>query len=210
MVRASRRTRKMVSKPISKTTRRMIISAFGALVLLLAPFVLSTAADWGWKTPPHLTDRSIKPVNVIPGKNWENVRRLRFKGPYLARVLRVLDGDTFSARIAVWPGHEVVTLVRLRGIDTPEMKGRCRRENRLAREAKKTLSEILRSGAVSLRDIGTGKYAGRIIARVYVTPVRSTAAEDAGAMLLAGGYARRYTRGKRGGWCDRNSVFRQR
>jgi endonuclease YncB( thermonuclease family) len=35
-------------------------------------------------------------------------------------VLRVLDGDTFEARLHLWPGLEVTTWMRLRGIDAPE------------------------------------------------------------------------------------------
>lgn len=189
---------------------RLLVSAFAAFALLLVPLALSTAAEWGWKLPEKIRPPAARSVNIIPDRNWENARRLRFKGPYLARVLRVVDGDTFSARIAVWPGQEVVTRVRLRGIDTPEMSARCKQELRLARRAKQSLSEFLRSGTVSLRDIGTGKYAGRIIARVYVRPSGSASADDVGAMLLAGGLARPYNRGRRGGWCDHNSAFRQR
>src|SRR5688500_17296733 len=39
---------------------------------------------------------------------------------YPAEVLRVLDGDTFEARVQLWPGLAITTRVRLRGIDTPE------------------------------------------------------------------------------------------
>jgi endonuclease YncB( thermonuclease family) len=36
---------------------------------------------------------------------------------YPAQVLRVIDGDTFDARVRIWPGMEAVTRVRLRGVD---------------------------------------------------------------------------------------------
>jgi endonuclease YncB( thermonuclease family) len=36
-----------------------------------------------------------------------------------AEVLRVLDGDTFEARVRLWPGLDVTTKVRLRGVDAP-------------------------------------------------------------------------------------------
>src|ERR1700750_1770804 len=42
-----------------------------------------------------------------------------------ADVLRVIDGDTFEARVHLWPGLYVTTRVRLRGIDAPELKARC-------------------------------------------------------------------------------------
>ena len=36
---------------------------------------------------------------------------------YPAEVIRIIDGDTFEARVRVWPGLDVDTKVRLRGID---------------------------------------------------------------------------------------------
>src|SRR6185312_332928 len=39
-----------------------------------------------------------------------------------ADVLRVIDGDTFEARVHVWPGLDITTKVRLRGVDAPEMR----------------------------------------------------------------------------------------
>src|SRR5215470_4926396 len=42
-----------------------------------------------------------------------------------AEVLRVIDGDTFEARVRVWPGIDITTKVRLRNIDTPELRARC-------------------------------------------------------------------------------------
>ena len=49
---------------------------------------------------------------------------------YPAEVTRVIDGDTFEARVRIWPGHDVTTRVRLRSIDAPEMQARCRDERR--------------------------------------------------------------------------------
>ncbi len=143
-------------------------------------------------------------VASIPA-GWRGLRRQRLAGPYPVRVVAVVDGDTFVARVAVWLGQEVVTRVRLRGVDAPEMNGRCEAESRLAREAKQVLGEFLASGAVFLRDIGTGKYAGRVIARAYVAGrpggLLNEKPLEAGAMLLAGGYARPYRGGRRNSWC---------
>ena len=35
---------------------------------------------------------------------------------------RVIDGDTFDAKLAIWLGHEAFERVRLLGVDTPEVK----------------------------------------------------------------------------------------
>jgi endonuclease YncB( thermonuclease family) len=50
-------------------------------------------------------------------------------------VLRTLDGDTFEARVHLWPGLEMTTRVRLRGIDAPELKARCAGELQMAQQA---------------------------------------------------------------------------
>ena len=44
---------------------------------------------------------------------------------YPAEVTRVIDGDTFEARVRVWPGLEVNTKVRLRNVDAPELHAHC-------------------------------------------------------------------------------------
>ncbi|MCC2095562.1 MAG: thermonuclease family protein [Hyphomicrobiales bacterium] len=139
---------------------------------------------------------------ALPPRDWRDLRRIRLAGPYPAELLQVIDGDTFVARVPVWLGQDVITRVRLRGVDTPELKGRCARETAKAREAAQAAGEFLRSGPVMLTDIGTGKYAGRVIARVAVTRPDSRQTEDLGALLLAGGYARRYSGGRRGNWCN--------
>ena len=57
------------------------------------------------------------------------------------QVLRVIDGDTFEARVRIWPGMDVTTKVRLRGIDAPEMHARC------GDERAKALAARARAGA---------------------------------------------------------------
>ncbi len=113
--------------------------------------------------------------------------------------VRVVDGDTFEARLRIWFGQDVVTLVRLRNIDAPELKSRCDAEAKLAVEARTTLEEILLSGAVVLHDLSLDKYAGRVVASARI--VARDHADDVGELMLAGGYARPYGGGRRQGWC---------
>jgi endonuclease YncB( thermonuclease family) len=40
---------------------------------------------------------------------------------YEGRVVRVIDGDTIRVAIGIWPDEEV-TAIRVRGVDTPELK----------------------------------------------------------------------------------------
>src|SRR5215216_3144877 len=58
---------------------------------------------------------------------------------YSAEVLRVIDGDTFEARVRIWPGLDVTTKVRLRNIDAPELKARCTEEQMRAEAARDRL-----------------------------------------------------------------------
>lgn len=116
---------------------------------------------------------------------------------YAIDVLHVIDGDTFVARVRLWPGMEVRTKVRLRGIDAAEMNAACNRERQLAEAATAALRELLRQGQVTIFNVGPDKYSGRVVAdsATKATPNVSRA-------LLEAGHARAYTGGRRKGWCD--------
>src|ERR1700683_5335863 len=81
---------------------------------------------------------------------------------YPAEVLRVIDGDTFEARVRVWPGLDVNTKVRLRNIDAPELHARCADEVAKAQAARTALETMLAAGGVTLSQVGIDKYGGRI------------------------------------------------
>jgi endonuclease YncB( thermonuclease family) len=115
---------------------------------------------------------------------------------YSAEVVHVIDGDTFAARVTIWPGVEVKTRVRLRGIDAPELHARCDDEWTRAQTARAALEKILAQGEVTIAQVGPDKYAGRVDA---VVSTRHTA--DVSAALLNGGWVRSYAGGRRGSWC---------
>ena len=115
---------------------------------------------------------------------------------YAAEVLRVIDGDTFEARVHVWPGLDVTTKVRLRNIDAPELHARCADELAKAQAARTALEQMLASGGVMLSRVGIDKYGGRVDALVATRD-----AADVSAALLGGGFARAYDGGRRGSWC---------
>lgn len=116
-------------------------------------------------------------------------------GAYLALVLAVTDGDTFRARVEVWPSVDVVTAVRIRGIDTPELRGKCASERERAIAARERTRALLGSGDVHLFHVEHDKYAGRVDADVKAGGV------DVAAKLISEGLARPYTGGTRAGWC---------
>jgi len=113
-----------------------------------------------------------------------------------AEVLRVLDGDTFEARVNLWPGLEITTRVRLRGIDAPEMKSRCGEERVKAEAARDALRILLDQGDVGISQVTLDKYGGRVLAAAstWATP-------DISAALLDAGAVRPYSGGRREGWC---------
>jgi endonuclease YncB( thermonuclease family) len=113
-----------------------------------------------------------------------------------AEVVRVIDGDTFEARVRIWPGMDVTTRVRLRGIDAPELHARCDDERVKALAARDALARLLAEGSVGISRIGQDKYGGRVDADV--STARTPNVSEA---LFDGGYARRYSGGRRESWC---------
>jgi micrococcal nuclease len=131
----------------------------------------------------------------------------RIEGPYRAEAVRVVDGDTFEARLRIWFNQDVTILVRLEGVDAPELRGRCEQERRLALESRDALAAILASGEVFVRDLHADKYNGRAVARAIVTDRAGAFNDDVGALLLAGGYARAYAGRARASWCGPAAVL---
>jgi endonuclease YncB( thermonuclease family) len=117
-------------------------------------------------------------------------------GGHPAEVLRVNDGDTFEARVHVWPGMQVTTKVRLRGIDAAEFRSQCAEEYRLATAARDALARMLAEGGVTIGRIDFDKYGGRVVANAAT---RNT--PDISEALLKTGYVRAYDGGRRDGWC---------
>jgi endonuclease YncB( thermonuclease family) len=140
------------------------------------------------------------PINASAEKSdsemlWRHAGNPNVRHP--VTVLRTIDGDTFEARVALWPDLTITTRVRLRGIDAPELKARCADEFRRAEAAAGALDALLNEGNVTIFNIGPDKYPGRVDANVATSRTPNVS-----AALLAGGYARPYDGGHRDGWCS--------
>jgi micrococcal nuclease len=118
-------------------------------------------------------------------------------GPYLATVERVVDGDTLAGRVTVWLDLDISVLVRIRGVDAPELRGRCDLEKLRAAKAALALASLVGDGQVLISGIEGDKYFGRVLADV-VTPDGRDVAEA----LLKGGHVRRYDGRSRASWCE--------
>lgn len=122
-------------------------------------------------------------------------------GPVAADVIRVIDGDTLALRARIWVGLDITVNARIRGIDAPELNGRCDREKSMAQAARAHLAAVVGVGRVRLRQIENDKYAGRVLADIVT---------DDGANLrdamLESGFARPYDGGGRDPWCGVASL----
>ena len=107
----------------------------------------------------------------------------------------MIDGDTFRARVDIWLGQSVTVKVRLKGVDTPEMNGKCAAEKKLARQAKAFAENWLKQNQVHLVNVHYGTYAGRVLATAQIKN-----GDSLSAALLAENLAKPY-RGRRAQWC---------
>ena len=87
---------------------------------------------------------------------------------YYATVVRVIDGDTLEVRVDLWPGLVAEYSVRVRDIDTPELRGAdCPQEKRWAEEAKAQVEKLYPIGTtVKLEAVAIDAYSSRVLADV--------------------------------------------
>lgn len=85
-------------------------------------------------------------------------------------LINCYDGDTCKVNLQEdFPEIFSKNLsIRIRGIDAPEIRGKCEREKKLAKAAKIYLNEQMKSATrIELRNVERGKYF-RVVADVYV------------------------------------------
>ena len=104
----------------------------------------------------------------------------------------VYDGDTFRA---ILPDKPKSQRVRVRGIDTPEIKGKCDYEKQLAIKARDHARKLLfNASKITLSNVGKDYYK-RVLATVWVDGKRLD------ALLIERGLGRKWG-GKRENWCQ--------
>lgn len=112
---------------------------------------------------------------------------LLLASPALAQQrAQVIDGDTIRV------GGEVI---RIMGMDAPEIRGRCPQETRLARASAARMGQLV-AGGVRLQRHGRDRY------RRTLAVVRDRAGRDVAAVMIRERLARPYDgSGRRAGWC---------
>ena len=115
----------------------------------------------------------------------------------VSKVISVYDGDTFRVDIDSLPpivGKNIA--IRLNGVDTPEIRGKCQYEKDLAIKARDFVrNKLANAKEIRLTKLQRGKYF-RVVADVMIDGV-SLEQE-----LLDNKLAYKYTGGKKSSWCD--------
>ena len=117
-------------------------------------------------------------------------------GPVAAKVVKVYDGDTFTVEAYPWPGLEAKASVRINGVDTPEIRGKCEAEKQKAIKARDFVKWLVLGEVVYLENVKHGKYAGRVVADVKLEGGGNLADK-----IIDQGLGREYHGGTREGWC---------
>jgi len=142
------------------------------------------------KTPLLLV---ISCLLLAPATAWGDPA---ITGPVAAKVVKVYDGDTFTVEAYPWPGITANASVRVDGVDTPEIRGKCEAEKQKAIQAREFVKGLILGELVFLEHVKHGKYAGRVVADVKLEDGDSLADK-----IISQGLGREYHGGKREGWC---------
>lgn len=128
-------------------------------------------------------------VCIAQGREYGTIKNAQYVTCY--------DGDTCRFNI---PGlHPIIgdnVSIRFNGIDTPEIRGKCKIEKDLAKQARDKVRSILnQSSVIELRNIQRGKYF-RIVADLWVD------GKSVNTLLINSGLAVAYDGGtKFKDWC---------
>ncbi len=117
---------------------------------------------------------------------------------YDAEIIRIIDGDTFVARITIFPHLEATHSVRILLIQAPELSGNCPQEKQLAKQAKMRLQELLPIGSnVQIRINDRFDSFGRVLAHVHHATYG-----DIAKRLITENHAVASAKGKKHEWCE--------
>lgn len=160
----------------------MTIARFTLLFLILAMLTLAVANNF--KNPPTRTDTYDQPITIGAG----------------AEVLDIIDGDTIRVEAYPWVGQTWTGLIRLRGIDTPELRrSKCQEEKDQGIMARNTLVSLI-PPRVLLLNIENGSFGGRYIAAVM------DGDSNMADVLMENGVGRPYYKNsKRKPWCNESA-----
>lgn len=149
-------------------------------------------------------EKDIKNINTIllNKKNKSDVsylKNINYKDTEIfipeikfAKVVKVYDGDTITvaSRLPFESSPIYRFSVRLRSIDSPEIKGETKKECELAIKARDALHNLIYGQIIELRNNGKEKY-GRLLADLYYNDIHIN------KWMVDNGYAIHYYGGKK-------------
>ena len=98
------------------------------IVLILSLAAVTTVLANNFKHPSTRTDTYDHAIRIQAG----------------AEVLDIIDGDTVRVKASPWPGHQWTGLIRLYGIDAPELRrSKCQEEKEQGIMARDTLVSLI-------------------------------------------------------------------
>ena len=107
------------------------------------------------------------------------------------------DGDTCYVTAPTLPEPLQKMSVRILGIDTPEIRGECEEEKKLALEARALANKLFReAGTIEFGNLKWDKYGGRVLVDVYLD------GKNYKDEIINAGLARPYDGGTKQGWCE--------
>lgn len=108
---------------------------------------------------------------------------------------RVIDGDTFESNIKPFPNLAPLK-IRLLGIDTPELRGKCEKEQQKAKDAKTFVARLVKDKPVQFDVVKYDKFGGRVNGNAFVE------GKSVATLLIDNGFAVAYSgSGPKQDWC---------
>jgi micrococcal nuclease len=141
------------------------------------------------------SDQVPEPLSAQTQRLPKVFARDALAGPVRAPIQRVVDGDTLEVRATIWLGQSLRILVRIDGIDAPELRASCEQERRSAEAARDFLKLRLEGREILLTNVAYDKFGGRVRADV------ADAQGDIAQALLSAGLVRAYGGERREPWC---------
>ena len=133
---------------------------------------------------------------LVAALTFSTQAKTQYGTALVSKVISVYDGDTFRVNIDSLPpivGKNI--RIRVNGVDTPEIRGKCQYEKNLALKARDFVrNKLANAKEIKLTNLQRGKYF-RVVANVVVDGV-SLEQE-----LLDNKLAYEYSGGKKLSWC---------
>lgn len=148
---------------------------------------------------------SLLLIGIIPVQAKDDSKGLQ--NFYEVKLVSVYDGDTFKVNLPC--KYDIFCkniAVRIKGIDSPEIRTKDPCEKRMAKKARSFSKKFLRSGTIVLRNCQRDKYF-RLLCDVFVLEGKSPSKKVEKSLqeaILAKNLAGRYDGGTKNSinWCD--------